>query len=99
MKLKNERKNFEGLEYCEIIFNLTDKGCKRYEQDYEYVYQLLELPDDYEIPYECYEVIYDWDDFGVGDGKDAVCFYSKKPGFLEKNELAKEIYGEPEEEE
>lgn len=94
MILKDIRKELKGLEYCEIIFNLDETGCKRYEQDYEYVYQLLELPDDYEIPYKCYEVLYDWDDFGAGDGADVVCFYKNKKGYLAKNPKAKEVYGE-----
>ena len=98
MNLGSIRANLEDYDYCKIIYNLSNDGCKRFEQDYEYVYQLLELPDDYEIPYKCYEVIYDWDDFGVGDGTDCVCFYSSDKGYLNTNSKAYLVYGKPEEE-
>ena len=51
------------------------------------------------IPYNCYEVLYDWDDYGAGDGADVVCFYSDKVGYLAKNKKAREVYGQPDEEE
>ena len=94
MRLGDVRKDLENYDYCEIIFNLSTTGCRRWQQEYNYVYQLLQLPDDYEIPYKCYEVIYDWDDYGEGDGKDAVCFYSSNKGLLETDRKMKEIYGE-----
>lgn len=94
MKLGNVRKDLENYDYCEVIYNLTEHGCARYYEDYEYVYQLLEYPDDYEIPYKCYEVLYDWDDFGYGDGADVVCFYDNdNVGFLAKNNKARKAYG------
>lgn len=92
MKLGNVRKDLENYDYCEVIYNLSNNGCKRYEQEYEYVFQLLDYPNDYEIPYKSYEVIYDWDDFGFGDGKDVVCFYSSEKGYLELNDKAKKAY-------
>ena len=90
--LKDIRKDLEKFKDFEIIFNLSEKGCKRFEQEYEKVEDLLKFPDEYEIPYECYEVVYDWDDFGVGDGRDAICFYSQYPGFLSRNEKAAYAY-------
>ncbi len=97
MKLKDIRSELENFDYCEIIYNLSSSGCTRYEQEYEYVYQLLNYPDDYEIPYKCYEVLYDWDDFGYGDGHDAVCFYSEEKGYLQQNPRANRVYGKKEE--
>lgn len=90
--LKDIRKDLEEFKNFEIIFNLSETGCKRFEQEYNTVEDLLSFPDNYKIPYECYEVIYDWDDFGIGDGKDAICFYSKWPGFLERNKKAAYAY-------
>lgn len=96
IKLGKIRKELEEYDYCEIIYDLSDNGCKRYNQQYQYVYQLLMRPDDYIIPYICYEVIYDWDDFGAGDGKDCICFYSSDKGYLESNPKAYSVYGKPE---
>lgn len=90
--LKNIREDLENHKNAEIIFNLSNKGCKRFEQEYTTVEELLKYPDSYEIPYMCYEVIYDWDDFGSGDGRDAICFYSQKPSFLETNKKAAYAY-------
>lgn len=90
--LKDIRKDLENFKDFEIIFNLSETGCKRFEQEYKTVEELLSLSDDYEIPYKCYEIIYDWDDFGEGDGRDAICFYSEWPGFLERNEKAAYAY-------
>lgn len=98
IKLGSVREDLEKFDYCEIIYNLSTDGCERNKEDYKYVYQLLEFPDDYEIPYKCYEVIYDWDDYGYGDGTDSICFYDSDIGFLANNEKASIAYGEPEEE-
>lgn len=98
IKLGDIRKDLEKYDYCEIIYNLSNTGCKRYEQEYKYVYQLLTLPDTYEIPYNCYEIIYDWDDYGFGDGKDSICFYTDNKGYLESNDKAYLIYGKLREE-
>ena len=99
IKLRDVREELEKLAYCEIIYNLDRPNYTRYEQDYEYVYELLQYPDDYEIPYGCYEVLYDWDDYGAGDGADVVCFYDDEVGFLAKDERARMAYGQPDEEE
>lgn len=100
INLGDVRKDLEKYAYCEIIYNLTETGCERYNQSYRYVYELLQQHSDkYRIPYNCYEVLYDWDDFGVGDGSDVVCFYKDDEGYLAKNPKAKEIYGQPDEEE
>ena len=38
-----------------------------------------------ELPYETYEVFYDWGWDGWKDGYDLVCFYKKGPGYLHEN--------------
>lgn len=38
-----------------------------------------------ELPYETYEVFYDWGWDGWQDGYDLVCFYEKGPGYLHEN--------------
>ena len=40
---------------------------------------------DDELPYETYEVFYDWGFDGYKDGFDVVCFYEKGPGYLHQN--------------
>ena len=89
IKLGSIRKELENYDYCGIIYNLSSKGCQRFNLKYDYIYQLLMEPDDYEI----YEVIYDWDDYGFGDGSDVICFYEDNEGFLAKNEKARIAYG------
>ena len=81
IKLGKIRGDLEKYDYCEIIYNLSDTGCQRNNLKFSYIYQLLMESDDYVIPYNCYEVIYDWDDYGFGDGADVVCFYSDTTGF------------------
>ena len=93
IRLGDVRKDLEKYDYCEIIYNLDRPDYNRFEQDYVYVFQLLEYPDDYEIPYSCYEIIYDWDDYGYGDGMDVICFYDNDTGFLAKDEKARKAYG------
>ena len=99
IRLGDVRQDLEKYDYCEITYNVDRPDYSRYEQDYEYVFQLLEYPDEYEIPYNCYEILYDWDDYGYGDGKDVVCFYEDCKGLLAKDIKARKVYGEPEEEE
>lgn len=94
IKLGDIRKDLEKFDYCEIIYNLSTEGCERNKEHYKYVYELLMHEDDYEIPYSCYEVIYDWDDYGYGDGIDSICFYDDSIGFLAKNDKARMAYGE-----
>ena len=98
IKLGRVREDLEKFDYCEVIYNLSTSGCERNREDYEYIYQLLMKDDSYEIPYSCYEVVYDWDDYGYGDGADVVCFYSDNIGFLAKNEKARDAYGKLEKE-
>ena len=40
---------------------------------------------DDELPYETYEVFYDWGWDGYKDGFDVVCFYEKGPGYLHEH--------------
>ena len=40
---------------------------------------------DDELPYESYEVFYDWGWDGYKDGFDVVCFYENGPGYLHEN--------------
>ena len=98
LRLGDIRLDLEKYDYCEIIYNLSIKGCERNLESYKYVYELLDYCDDYKIPYNCYEVVYDWDDYGAGDGADCVCFYKEKEGFLSKNKKFMKSYGKPDEE-
>jgi hypothetical protein len=95
IRLGDIRKDLENYDYCEVIFNLSEQGCEREKLGCKWVYELLQRDDDYMIPYNCYEVVYDWDDLGCGDGTDSVCFYSDKVGFLAKNEDYFKTYGKP----
>ena len=92
IKLGDIREDIKSFKDFEIIFDLSETGCKRFEQEYTTIEELLNLPDDYEIPYECYEIVRDWDDYGLSDGKDAICFYTHRPGFLETHERAAYVY-------
>ena len=98
MRLGNIRADLEQFDYCELIFNLSSSGCDRGNLGCKYVYELLQREDDYEIPYNCYEIVYDWDDFIDVDGVDCVCFYDDDKGFLENNKKFFEVYGKPREE-
>lgn len=49
---------------------------------------------DDELPYETYEVFYDWGWDGYKDGFDVVCFYEKGPGYLHEHWRECEIYNE-----
>ncbi len=95
IKLGKIRKELEPFDYCEIIYDLSPNGYRRFDQDYEFVYELLALPDDYELPYNCWEIVYDWDDFGYGDGSDAICFYTDTTGYLASDEKAMRAFGVP----
>ena len=41
---------------------------------------------------KCWEVLYDWDELGCGDGHDTVCFYHERPGFLHTDFRAAKCY-------
>lgn len=42
---------------------------------------------------KCWEVLYDWDEKGYGDGHDTVCFYSEDEiGYLHRNYKAARAY-------
>ena len=83
--LKDIREDLEKYKDFQIVYNLTSSGASYYDHSYNSIEELLKYPDSYELPYECYEVIYDWDDWGYGDGKDSICFYYHSPGFFERN--------------
>lgn len=61
------------------------------EPNYDFIYlsdMLDNKPDNYNFPYECYEIFYEV--FNGWDEDNVICFYSKGPGLLQSNlELAK----------
>lgn len=82
------RKELEAYKHWKVILNLTENSWEHTDDTVE---SFLEGKD--KIPYECYEKIYDWDEYGSGDGHNVICFYSKSPGLLERNEKARKAYG------
>ncbi len=80
------RKELEPYSKLKVILNLRDSIWEHTE------YTVEDILSKDEIPFECYEIIYDWDEFGAGDGHDVVCFYSKKPGYLETHPRAAYAY-------
>lgn len=89
MLVKEISKELDAYKYWKVILNLTETSWEHTDDTVE---SFLEGKD--KIPYECYEKIYDWDEYGSGDGHDVICFYSKSPGLLERNEKARKAYGE-----
>ena len=85
MLLKDIRKDLEQYKNYQIIYNITTSGSSYFEHEYNTVEELLKYPDYLILPYECYEVVKDWDDWGYGDGRDSICFYTKAPGFFESH--------------
>ncbi len=86
MKVDKIRKELEPYSKLKVILNLRGPI-------WEHTNYIVEdfLAKD-EIPFECYEILYDWDEYGAGDGHDVVCFYSEKPGYLETHPSAAYAY-------
>ena len=85
MLLGDIREDLNKYKDFQIIYNITTSGSSYYNHKYTTVDELLKFPDNYELPYECYEVVYDWDDWGYGDGVDSICFYDNSPGFFQSH--------------
>ena len=90
MRVSILRKELDDFKHWKVILNLSLKGWEHTD------YTVEEFLSKYEenIPYECYEKIYDWDEFGAGDGHNVICFYSEGPGFLTSDPRAARAYSE-----
>lgn len=94
MILKDVKDELKEYNNFRVIFNPKIKNNIIYPNyDFIYLHEMLDgKPDDYEIPYECYEILY-----GVYNGWDednVICFYSKKPGLLHSNYKLAKLYNE-----
>ena len=91
MKLGSIRKDLEQYKDYRIYYNI--KNYKDFEKSDKYISDLLKLSDNYELPYECYEVLYDFGcDGWYDDGYNVVCFYTTGPGCLHSNWAYAKLY-------
>ena len=92
MYVRDIKKELEPYKDWEVILNLTKNGD--WEHTYDTVNTFLnKYNDSEEFPFETFDVVYDWDEYGSGDGHNVICFYSNGPGLMESYPLFKRAYG------
>lgn len=88
MDVKNLKEELRLYTNWKVILNLTEDGTWEHT---EYTVEEF-LKGKEEIPFECYDVLYDWDELGNGDGHNVVCFYTKRPSLMESSVKFKKAY-------
>lgn len=85
----NKKELEKYSKYRVIIDPKFNNNIIKPEYDFIYLSEMLDdKPDNYDFPYECYEILHEV--FNGWDEDNVICFYSKGPGSLSINaELAK----------
>ena len=89
MLVKDVRKYLEPYEEFPVIWNFdgihwrpTNLKVKDFLTNDEFVFHP-----------KCWEVFYDWDEIGNGDGHNVVCFYKEDEiGYLHRSSVAAKCY-------
>ena len=90
MLVKEVRKQLEPYSELPVIWDLDESNWKH---TYLKVKDFL-TNDEFIFHPKCWEVLYDWDERGAGDGHDTMCFYTTEIGYLHRDYRAARAYNQ-----